>query len=176
DQWDIGMLSMDGNHARKLLLAEKHAEAQPQISPDGQWIAYNSNELSGVMMKAEVYIRPFPDVDKGKWQVSTKGGNSSLWSRDGKELFYLSDDNSAMVVSVETKPTFRLGIPKFLFKNSNLGVSAGSGTPWDIHPDGKRFLMIKPAGAAPSTGTGERPKITIVLNWFEELKQRVPVK
>jgi len=51
-----------------------------------------------------------------------------------------------------------------------------SGTPWDIHPDGKRFLMMKPPGAAPSTGSGERPKITIVLNWLEELKQRVPVK
>ena len=82
-----------------------------------------------------------------------------------------------MVVAVETKPTLSLGTPKSLFKSIYAGATFGSGTPWDIHPDGKRFLMMKPPapiGAAP-TLTAQR-KINIVLNWFEELKQRVPVK
>ena len=83
-QLDIGMLSMEGDRKWKPLLQEKYHETQPQISPDGRWMAYVSDE-SG---KSEVYVRPFPDVDKGKWQVSTSGGDSPLWSPDGRELFY----------------------------------------------------------------------------------------
>jgi hypothetical protein len=121
-------------------------------------------------------VRPFPEVNKGKVQVSTSGGNSPLWSPDGRELLYLSEDNSVMAVAVEKKPTTRFGTSKMLFRNTNLGIGMGSGTPWDIHPDGKRFLMIKPpasTGALP-TAAGPRPKINVVVNWFEELKQRVP--
>jgi len=172
---DIGMLSMEGDHARKPVLQGKHNEHYPMISPDGRWMAYQSNE-SG---KYEVYVRPFPDVDKGgRWQVSTNGGDSPLWSPDGRELFYRNSD-TFMAVGVETEPAFRPGNPKALFK----GTYYSQGTPfdctsWDIHPDGKRFLMIKlsaATGAAPAAA-GPRPRINIVVNWFEELKQRVPVK
>jgi Tol biopolymer transport system component len=172
--FDIGMLSMEGDHAIKPLLKGKYDELNPRISPDGRWMAYSSKE-SG---RHEVYVRPFPDVESGgRWQVSTNGGDSPLWSRDGHELFYRQGD-SFMAVGVETEPTFKPGNPKFLFK----GTYIAAGFPldiifWDIHPDGKRFLMIKPpapAGAIP-TAAGPR-KINIVLNWFEELKQRVPVK
>jgi hypothetical protein len=117
-------------------------------------------------------------VNKGKWQISTNGGSCPLWSPDGQELFYLSDDNSVMAVAVETKPTLNFGTPKMLFKSVYLGLTWSEGTPWDIHPDGKRFLMIKPpasTGAAPSA-SGSQPKINIVVNWTEELKQRVPGK
>jgi serine/threonine protein kinase len=172
--FDIGMMSMEGDHARKPLLQENYVEVQPKISPDGRWIAYVS-EGSG---QSEVYVRSFPDVDKGKWQVSTNGGHSPLWSPDGCELFYLSLENSAMAVAVETKPTFSHGTPKSLFRSIYAGVSAASGTPWDIHPNGKKFLMIKsaaPTGATP-TAASPQPKINIVVNWFEELKQRVPLK
>jgi hypothetical protein len=117
-----------------------------------------------------------PDVNKGKWQTSTSGGNSPLWSPDGREFFYLSEDNFAMAVAVETKPMISFGTPKALFKNKNLGLTSEWGTPWDIHPDGTRFLMIKPPEAAKSLAAGPRPKSNIVLNWFEELKQKVPVK
>ena len=110
---DIGMLSMEGDHARKPLLQEKYSETEPQISPDGRWMAYASNE-SG---KSEVYVRPFPDVNKGKWQVSTSGGNSPLWSPDGRELFYRSGD-AAMAVRVETEPTFKPGKPTVLFRGT----------------------------------------------------------
>ncbi len=169
---DLGILSMEGSRTRKPLLATENVEAQPKVSSDGRWIAYVSNE-SG---KTEVYARPFPDVNKGKWQVSTSGGNSPLWSPDGRELFYFSEDNSVMSVAVETKPTLSFGTPKVLFKNTNVGFTVDGGTPWDISPDGKRFLMMKEAGAPSSTEVAPRRKITIVVNWFEELKQRVPVK
>jgi serine/threonine-protein kinase len=155
---DIGILSMDGGHARKTLLQEKHLEYYPKISPDGRWMAYQSDE-SG---KFEVYVRPFPDVNKGKWKVSTSGGNAPLWSSDSRELFYRSGD-ATMAVRVETDPEFKPGKPIVLFRGTYSDY-------WDISPDGKRFLMMKKI-------TAEAPrKINIVVNWFEELKQRVPVK
>jgi hypothetical protein len=82
-----------------------------------------------------------------------------------------------MAVAVETKSAFRLGTPRPLFRNVNIGLAVGEGTPWDISPDGKRFLMIKPLislAAAPAPA-GSR-KINIVINWFEELKRKAPVK
>ena len=171
--FDIGMMSMEGDHARKLLLQEKYIEIQPKISPDGRWIAYTS-DASGW---SEVYVRSFPDVDRGKWQVSTSGGNSPLWAPNGQELLFLSNENSVMAVAVETGPKFSHGTPKSLFRSSNVLVSLTSGTPWDISPDGRRFLMLKPVastGAAPAA-IGPR-QINIVLNWFEELRQKVPAK
>jgi serine/threonine-protein kinase len=175
DKWSIGMLSMEGDHARKPLLQEKHALVMPQVSPDGHWIAYGSDESTGVALKTEVYIRPFPEVDKGKWQASTNGGSCPRWSPNGRELFYLSSDNSLMEISVQTDPTFRLGTPKRLFQSIYAGLSATSGIPYDISPDGKRFLMMKEPQTTPSESAGPR-KINIVVNWFEELKQRVPTK
>ncbi len=175
---DLGILPMEGDRTRKPLLQTEYVEAQPKISPDGRWVAYHSTESTGVALKGEVYVRPFPEVNKGKWQVSTSGGGAPLWSPDGRELFYLSEDNSVMAVAMETKPTLSFGTPRVLFRSMNLGIGMYNGTPWDIHPDGKRFLMIKPpasTGALPAA-VGPRPKINIVVNWIEELKQRVPVK
>jgi eukaryotic-like serine/threonine-protein kinase len=163
-KFDIGVFSIEGDHTRKTLLQNAKLQNQPQISRDGKWMAYASDE-SG---KNEIYVRPFPDVDKGRWQVSTSGGDSPLWSPDGRELFYLSGD-AVMRASVKTEPKFEIiGTPNNLFRGTFVGSLPDNGTPWDIRPDGKRFLMIKPPTA--------RPKINIVLNWFEELKQRVPVK
>jgi eukaryotic-like serine/threonine-protein kinase len=175
---DIGTLSMEGDRTRKPLLQTEYIESMPQISPDGRWMAYTSNEAIGVPLKGDIYVRPFPEVNKGKWQVSTGGGSCPLWAPDGRELFYLSDDACIMAVQVETKPTLSFGTPKKLFKNTYLGLTWAEGTPWDISRDGKRFLMIKlPASTgALSAAAAPRPKINIVLNWFEELKQRVPVK
>jgi serine/threonine-protein kinase len=170
-KWNIGMFSMERERTRKPLLQEEAVEINPKISPDGGYMAYASLE-SG---KYEIYVRPFPDVNKGKWQVSTSGGNLPLWSPDGRELFYIGQENSVMAVAVETKPTFKLGTPKALFRSMCVGNIIGEGTPWDISPDGKRFLMLKEPPSTPSASAGPR-KINIVLNWFEELKQRVPVK
>jgi serine/threonine protein kinase/Tol biopolymer transport system component len=173
---DIGMISMEGDYERKALLENEFSEAQPTISPDGRWLVYLSSEATGEVMEEEVYIRPFPDVDKGRQQISNGGGNCPLWSPDGKELYYLSSDNYVMAVSVKTEPTLSLGTPEPLFRNTNLGLIFGGGYPWDIHPDGDRFLMIKPpVGEGGATGIIGPREIIIVANWIEELKHRVSV-
>jgi serine/threonine-protein kinase len=168
---DLSMLSMEGDRKRIPLLQTEYVEGQPKVSPDGKWIAYASNE-SG---RNEICVRPFPEVEKGKWPVSTNGGSCPLWSPDGRELYYLGDDNSVMAVSVETSPTFGFGVPRILFQSRYVGFSVNGGTPWDIHPEGDRFLMMKEPGTD-SAGDilGSSRRINIVLNWSEELKKRVP--
>jgi hypothetical protein len=158
---------MEGDRTPKLLLQENYGELDPQISPDGRWLAYQSDE-SGPNQN-EVYVRPFPDVESGgKWQVSTSGGRNPLWSPDGRTLFYIGPDG-AMAVPVETDPTFILGTPKMLF--------SGPYRDWDISSDGKRFLTLKAKDDDSSdneTATVAPRKINIVVNWFEELNQRAP--
>ena len=168
------MFSMEGDQERKLLLDEEYSEAYPQVSPDGRWLAYQSNE-SG---REEVYVRPFPEVDGGgRWQVSNNGGDSPLWSPDGQELFYRNAD-AVVAVAVETEPTFKPGNPETLFQGpffsyGNVGMRF---TVWDISPDGKRFITGRRLEQIDdeSTEAGFPRKINIVLNWFEELKERVP--
>jgi serine/threonine protein kinase/Tol biopolymer transport system component len=172
----IGTLFMEGKNQYKRMLKESYNIIQPRISPDGQWIAYTSNE-SG---RNEVYVSTFPDVDKGRQLVSTDGGDSPLWSRDGEELFYHNADE-ILAVPVKAEPTFSLEPSKLLFRGtysfSNLGVNAVSRYPtrWDVSRDGRHFLMIKPPGITSNDVNGPR-QIDIVLNWLEELKQRVPEK
>ena len=167
--YNIGTFSMEGRHILRPLLQEKYAEFYPRVSPDGRWMAYMSNESGRV----EVYVCPFPDVAKGgKWKVSTDGGNSPIWSPDGRELFYQNEDE-VMAVPVETGEEFRPGKPTVLFRGT-LGKLAGAArmtytnlTYWDISPKDGRFLMLKDSGA-------EIPcKIIIIVNWFEELKRKV---
>jgi serine/threonine-protein kinase len=168
----IQMLYMEGSEGITPLLEEKHSVFYPRISPDGQWIAYQSDETGD----GEIYVRPFPEVNKGRWQVSANGGTSPLWSRNGRELFYWTDD-ALMVVPVETAPTFIYGAPKVQFQRMPVftGFFRLSGITWDIHPDGKRFLMMKRAEVEGEEDASSVPrKINIVLNWFEELKDRVP--
>ena len=121
----------------------------------------------------EVYVRPFPEVNKTMWQVSTSGGRDPLWAPDGRELFY-RNGNSVMAVEVETKSAFSPGKPKVLFQGEYISGSTSNLNPWDISHDGKRFLMVKEATRVSTTAEASRPTINIVLNWFEELKERVP--
>ncbi len=170
--FNIGSLSMEGDHTYKPLLQEEFTELQPKISPDGRWMTYMSDEDG----ENEVYVRPFPNVDKGKWQISTDGGDSPLWSPDGRKLFYRKD-NEVIAVSVETEPTFEYGKREVLFSGNYIGLLQDDSHTWDIHPDGKRFLMIKPAKGEGEESSSRRPrKLNIVLNWFEELKKNVPVE
>jgi serine/threonine protein kinase len=168
-KYDIGTISMEGNHAYKPLLHEDYVETHPNVSPDGKFIAYMSAE-SGQM---QIFVRPFPDVNKGRWQISTGPGESPLWAPDGKALYYLGDDG-VMEVPVDTKSAFTAGKPHVLFKGNYI-KGYGESPSWDIHPDGKRFVMMKQLQASGSAGT-ELRKINVVVNWLDELKQRVPVK
>jgi len=158
---DLGLLDLDGERSSGPLLATEFDEVNPELSPDGHWLAYESN-ASG---QAEVYVRPFPNVDEGRWQISTGGGGKPVWGPDGLELFYSSRDGSLMAVSVESDPEFAAGNPEILFEAQSRN--------YDIAPDGQRFLMVKPgATGEPYAGLNQ---IHVVLNWHQELLEKVPV-
>ena len=145
--------------------------SQPRISPNGRWIAY----ISSKTQREEVYVRPFPDVDKGQWQISTTGGDTPLWSPDGGELFYMSGDAVvAIPVNTEDQSFQILGNPKVLFRGpyACLTKNVSDAISWDISPDGKRFLMIKEADPPASDAVSR--KIIFVTNWFKELKEKAP--
>jgi hypothetical protein len=135
----------------------------PQVSPDGRWLAYQSAE-SGV---GQVYVQPFPSL-VGKWQISTEGGNSPRWARNGRELFY-RNGQKMMAVDIETKEGFRASSPKLLFEGQYLGGPVGiqPGIGYDVSPDGRRFLMIKPDSEPNAV------QLQVVENWFDELRRRV---
>jgi Tol biopolymer transport system component len=138
-------------------------EGVPVFSPDGRWLAYISDE-SG---RFEIYVQPYPGPG-GKWQISTEGGTEPVWNRNGRELFYRSGDKM-MAVDITTQPSFAAGKPKVLFTGQYL-PTPGTLSNYDVSPDGQRFLMIKPSVQAQIAPT----QINVVLNWFEELKQKVP--
>jgi serine/threonine-protein kinase len=159
---DIHLLSFQDEATSRPLIQEPFGQTAPSISPDGRWLAYQSRE-SG---RQEVYVRPFPNVDEGKWQISTTGGRFPLWGPDGRELFYRGE-GAMMVVPVDTEPAFTPGQPATLFPDR---YWRESGPTYSLSPDGKRLLMIKEAfrsGAA-------SPQIYVVLSWFEELNRLVP--
>jgi Tol biopolymer transport system component len=154
------------NHKAILLEDSKFNLAVPRFSPDVRWIAYSSDE-SG---RDEIYVRPFDpssamgpssarSAAAGKWMVSKDGGNNPIWRRDGKELFYIGLDGSAMTVSVSTSGVFTAGTPKALFTLPP-GVLF-----WDVSPDGQKFLLAAPAGA------NAQSPFTVVLNWQSSLKK-----
>ena len=172
---DIRFLRMDeaiskaGQAPSEPLIQTPALEAGGEVSPNGRWLAYFSNE-SG---QAQVYVRPFPNVEGGRWQVSTDGGSEPLWSSSGRELFYLDSDGNLIAVPVQIAPSFGMGNPVKIVEG-DWHVEAAPVRHYDVSRDGQRFLMIKEERASekapPSTS------INIVLNWGEELKQRVPTK
>jgi eukaryotic-like serine/threonine-protein kinase len=138
-------------------------EAVPRFSPDGHWLAYISNE-SG---RYEVYVQSYPGPG-GKWQISTEGGTEPVWNPNGRELFYRSGDGM-MAVEITTHPGFAVGKPRMLFEGHYEPAPVPIAN-YDVSPDGQRFLMLKPVEEVEAPAT----QINVVLNWFEELKQKVP--
>jgi serine/threonine protein kinase/Tol biopolymer transport system component len=139
-------------------------EGAPQFSPDGRWLVYISDE-SG---RREIYVQPYPGPG-GKWQISTEGGTEPVWNPNGRELFYRSGDKM-MAVDIATQPAFAVGKPRMLFEGQYQPARA-TFPYYDVSTDGQRFLMVKPTEQAQAAPT----QINVVLNWFEELKQKVPV-
>jgi serine/threonine-protein kinase len=140
-------------------------ESAPRFSPDGHWLAYISNE-SG---RYEVYVQPYPGPG-GKWQISTDGGTEPVWNPKGRELFYRSD-SKMMAVDIATQPGFAVGKPRMLFEGGYVPTPYTFPN-YDVSSDGQRFLMLKPVEAGDAAPT----QIIVVLNWFEELKRRVPTE
>ncbi len=139
------------------------------FSPNGRYLAYESRE-SG---HAEVYVRPFPRVDSGRWQVSTAGGTRPAWARNGRELFYLDESNTLTSVHVSTSgPTFNSGSPATVFDAKY--VESNPSRHYDVSADGQRFLMIKESATSDPNATPA--SMIVVLNWFEELKAKARVR
>ncbi len=155
---DIRMVSLDQKDSPTALVATRFDELMPRLSPDGRWLAYQSNE-SG---QYEIYVRPFPQGG-GRITISNGGGTEPLWSRDGR-LFY-RNGRELVAVNYSTNPAFAITSRRVLFsENYDLHPFHPN---YDITPDGKRFVMIKP-------GT-EEVQVVVVINWIEELRQRLGV-
>jgi Tol biopolymer transport system component len=178
---DIYLLSFAGEPTATPLVQTAANEVEPAVSPDGRWLAYTAGEHGrhpagqpGSASDEDVYVRPFPQVNGGRWRISTDGGDSPMWSRDGRHLFFISRGR-AMSVPVETAPTLRPGTPTVMFDLPPFyRSSARIGRQWDIAPDGDRFLIMNPGEIA--TGEHSQSRIVVVLNWHEELKRLVPAK
>ena len=166
-QRDLGVHWLQGENKTELLLQSESDESFASISPDGRWMAYVS-DASGT---DQVYVRPLPDVKAGLWGVSRAGGRFPVWGRDGRELFYVSSQG-VMVVAIQTEPTFAHDVPEVLF-DATIFENTSLGRAFDVAPDG-RLLMLK-VGSASSDEGASPPLIVVVENWFEELKERVPV-
>jgi Tol biopolymer transport system component len=165
---DILQVQLEADRRVTPLIQTSFAEQNAAVSPDGRWLLYEAND-SG---QFEVYVRPYPDINSGKWQVSSGGGTRPLWARSGQELFYASLTGALMRVGVERGPTWAATPPSMVVREGYFTVPGGNpGRTYDISPDARRFLVIKnaptDAGAAP-------PGIVVVQHFDEELKRLVP--
>ena len=160
-----------GSGSRHLLIVQNGVDTVPRIlikspfdhyamvlSPDGHWLAYNSEE-SGV---PEVYVRPFPTVDSARFAISVGGGVEPVWARDGKELFYRNARGAMFATSVTTGAHFSNGTPRLLFTASSYAMTANFRT-YDVLPDGTKFLMVVSGGA-------DATHLEMIFNWRVELE------
>jgi serine/threonine protein kinase/Tol biopolymer transport system component len=169
---DIMNLPIEGNEKSgwkpgqpKPFLNSPFLEQSPAFSPDGRWLAYHSTESGSY----EVYVRPFPGPG-GKWQISTGGGVTPKWSRNGKELFYRTLDSKIMVVTYTASgDSFHADKPQLW--SPGQFTDRGATYNFDLHPDGKRFAVLKTPGTEQAAGVHE---VSFVLNFFDELRRKVP--
>ncbi len=148
------------------LLTSPSFEDAPTLSPDGRWLAYVSDESS----RNEVYVRPFPNINDGRWQVSVAGGEAPRWSRDGRSLYYQDLNVSMFEVRVTTSPTFVSGTPVKLL-DSSIGLAASVVVPYyDELPGGQGFVAARTASTGPAAGTTQ---LIVVDNWATELFARM---
>jgi Tol biopolymer transport system component len=165
---NIGMISVGGDAEPVWLLSGPYRERNAELSPDGRSIAYQSDE-SG---RWEIYVRPFPNVDDDRALVSNNGGRFPLWSRDGRELYYLEGQlGSLRLMAVSVEPTGT----SFAFTGRDQLIewpyyAGGEGRSYDVSAAG-RFLAISEGGPQ-----GSNEKIIVVENWVEELRRLVPTQ
>lgn len=162
---DLMALDLGGDHASRVVLKTDFDEGAARISPDGKWMAYRSDE-SG---QDEIYVRPFPHVEDGKWQVSSGGGRDPAWARDGGELFYGSA-RGITSVGVTTSPTFRVEGQKTEITRDNFfaqlpTISIASGA-FDVEKSGQRLLVIKQVTRGVS-------QFVFVEHWLDDIKRRL---
>jgi serine/threonine-protein kinase len=174
---DIMILPMEGDETAgwkpgtpTAFLATPANESNAMFSPDGKWIAYQSNESGRI----DVYVRPFPGPG-GRWQISTEGGSLPMWSRTRHELFYAAPDNRLMVVPyVVDGAAFKNERPRVWSERPFLnrpGTGAGiSGISFALHPDGDRFALAPASEIAGAT----TDRLVFIFNFFDELRRLAP--
>ena len=169
------MVDVEGASTWEPLVQTAADEWSPSLSPDGQWLAYSSNETG----RDDVYVLRFPQLEDRR-QISVAGGYYPSWSADGRELIFLGaptgPPDAVMRVSLEMDegdpPSLIVGSPERLF-DWQYFIQPDLLRHHDVSADGERFLMITDAGR---TGPGgQRAELNVVLNWFQELTERVPV-
>ena len=157
---ELWVLPLSGDRKPFPFLQRKFNDLEGEFSPNAKWIAYASDE-SG---KLEVYVQPFPKSG-AKWMVSTKGGRLPKWRKDGKELFYLSEDSKLMAVNIKYESAFEASPPKALFTHV-FWTNPVSQNTFSVASNGQRFLVLTPVGE-------QKPvPINMVLNWTAGLKTR----
>ncbi len=159
-------LRLDARREPITLVETPGEERNGELSPDGRWLAYEG-ESASVLGQLDIYVRPFPDVNRGLWQVTRSGGTFPVWSRNGRELFYVTLDGTMVAVTVETSGSvWKGGSPTELFRGQ-YDIREGSlGRQYDVAPDG-RFLMLK------REDTGDAPHFVIVQNWGVEFTRQL---
>ena len=169
DTHDILMVPLEatGGERRVTPLVRTSAnERNGTVSPNGRWLAYESDQ-SGAN---QVFVRPFPDTSSGQWQISPGRGAKPRWSRDGRELFYVADDNALMSVPVTEGAVFQPGAARKLFAVAGIPVLV-NGLFYDVMPDGRRFVLLKTV-AQPAASAPAAPHIIAVLEWTDSLRKR----
>jgi len=171
DEDDLGAISIGSDTEPQTLLNTDFTETNLALSPDGNWLAYQSDE-SGTN---QVFVRPFPDVESGLWQVSRSGGQWPEWGPDGDELFYVSTSGEFIATRVQTEPTFSVGTEEGLFDADQFYFGPRDG--YAVSPNGDRFLMLRTGGLSgdPEDIGPDRSQLNVVQDWYQELEQRVPV-
>jgi serine/threonine-protein kinase len=168
---DIMEMMLDGSKLQRPLVQTPFDEENAEISDDQRWLAYQSNK-SG---QPEVYVSPYPNTDRGQWQVSTGGGRFPLWARTSRELFFMAPDGALMGVQVKaTGQTWAATAPvKVLAPGYWLRFAdqTGRGRGYDISPDGKRFLVV-----TPPKEVADPPELVVIQHWDQELEERVAKK
>jgi serine/threonine-protein kinase len=169
---DVMEMELSRDRSVRALLDSAANERNAVVSPNGQWIVYESDE-SG---RPEVFVRPYPDVRKRNWPVSTAtdGGTRPLWSHAGDKLFYVSPDGALMRIDVSTEVDWSATVPVKVVKEGFLMTSdIETGRQYDVDRTGKRFLVIKRS----AEDTPARPEsFKIVRPWLEELKRLTPTR
>ena len=169
---EIWTLSMDDRETQSLYDAPGTLYSGAELSPNGEWLAYGAGPSASVN---DIYVEPFPPTGS-RHRISQDGGHRPLWSPAGNELFYRPVSGTAGLtlrsVDIVTQPAFAFSNERTLpIEGFNVVASYRD---YDMSPDGEQLLMVFPADQ-PDSGEPARPQINVVLNWFEELKERVPV-
>ena len=159
---DVQVLSLEDAQTRPLI-STRFPERVPRLSPNGRWLMFQSSETGTF----EIFVKPFPNVNEGGWQVTRSGGRHPLWARDGRALFYMAEER-LVTVPVETESSFVFGNAEVI--TDGAARDSGQAPNYDVDLDGERFVMVKDI-----EGTSDASQIHVVLNWHQELLERVPI-